>query len=106
MIQIPIAPMLKTTPVLKLKFPMDSACSESRPFPSIREVMTMSKEQIKKVYPILSKKGISEKNCLNRIETTKVAKPPTIAALGVVFFQNMPKRKIATTPGVINPVYS
>ncbi|MNE56313.1 hypothetical protein D3C80_1512110 [compost metagenome] len=44
-------------------------------------------------------------NSLNKTDNKKPAITPTIAAVPVVLFQNIPRKNMANTPGLINPVY-
>lgn len=78
-----------------------------------RLVTTISPTISKNVIAILSKKGIaftapfvaSGKN-LRNVEIGIVNKAPINAALAVVFRQNIPNRKMASTPGEKKPTYS
>ncbi|MNR43721.1 hypothetical protein D3C85_1623740 [compost metagenome] len=57
------------------------------------------------VYKKVSFPNIAGANSLNKTDNKKPAITPTIAAVPVVLFQNIPKKNIANTPGLINPVY-
>ena len=56
--------------------------------------------------PIRFKKGILGNQNLNRVESGIVSKAVINAALAVALFQNIPKKKIANTPGVTKLEYS
>ena len=73
---------------------------------SISEIMMINAEIIKKLIPILSRKGISGVKYFIAAESGIDAKTAINAAFAEVRFQNKPNRKIATTPGLIKPVYS
>jgi hypothetical protein len=44
-------------------------------------------------------------NSLNNTERRKPVITPAIAAAPVVLFQNIPRKNMAKTPGLIKPVY-
>ncbi len=60
----------------------------------------------KKTYPILSRNVISGNTSLNTNEIGIVRIATSRAASADIFFQNSPKQKITTTPGVTKPVNS
>ena len=55
---------------------------------------------------ILSKKGSSGHSILKINDDAKEPIAAANAPAGVALFQNMPIKKMATTPGVTKPVYS
>jgi hypothetical protein len=63
-------------------------------------------EVSRKHRPILSINGISENQTLNIIDKGSETITPTTAAVEDVLFQNKPRIKIASIPGLINPVNS
>ena len=57
------------------------------------------------VYKIVSFPNRLGANSLNNTDNKKPVNKPTIAAVPVVLFQNIPKKNMAKTPGLMKPVY-
>ena len=63
-------------------------------------------DKIRNAIPILFKKGISGNQNLNAMDSGMVSNAVVKAAADVALFQNIPKKNIANTPGVIKLEYS
>lgn len=100
------APNLNPVLVLNNSASISMAFGWSFPLPSTKLMVIIKAAKIKNTYPILSMKGSNGKAILRTTESGILSAAPTNAALEVVFFQKTPKKKIANTPGLINPVYS
>ena len=73
---------------------------------SINETTIIKSEINRNEISIWSRKGISGKRNFKTAETGIEIIVPHNAAPEVVFFQYIPRTKIAVTPGLIIPVYS
>ena len=63
-------------------------------------------DNTRKTTPILSRNGSEDHKTLKANESGIVSTATESAAFAVIRFQNNPKQKITTTPGVTNPVNS
>ncbi len=102
---IEIAEILNICPVLNRDLSITMAFWLTSFF-SNNETITITIHKIRKLSPTLSIKAISGNTRSNPSERGIVKIAASNAAFGVDFYQNIPARNIATTPGVTYPVKS